>query len=956
MLLINRTKKIIEEDLYTILGFKSREDFKSQIHKLPSNNKNRLKKLQVNLWNEFERKIKDDKKVDKSASGVNDAIKIFSRIEDKLGNLLEFKKELQDFLKDQDSQGIALNAIEPASTVHVINIKRLNIKNLEKSQPLTSNRQDFEKTLRYIRSQEKVIGITLEELKKYKDHFMKIFLLNYSLPLKKKHPELQSKIEDAITILSSNELRDFYDKAVKEGLLDPIVPYEQCKQLYNKINHKRSQSYAVIEGQEPSRSKHEKNAKSVVESKLLTVQQNYGVVQEESEKLVAQASTVALIRGDAVVDQTKINNNQITLQKENVVSVFDSRVPYVGNGKVRGLYVTIPDAYKAALSRGIVGIIEVLKNLSNNSRLSINFPHTDVRSIILISKKSNLEFRLSFSGGITYELDLRMINKEIPEILSKQISLIVASLIDGLSIAKIPVLAQKSCKDNPSSPIDDNRASLSEIDTRLQSDEQGLQPEILSTSLKGTTTNQGQEQDYLDDGEILAASNMALNTSYIDGVLDINPFANLDKGRINTSTPIEQIISCEPSSISEHLVIESELSYRMNLRGASRMAKPIKLISDVLIDMEGVIKEPDITLLGKKIKDIKKYLEGLLFIIEELVNKRSKNCLYDESEDSCKGLLQKIHELRLALKVQEELNTSLDQENQQLAAKISQFEKDNKELLISNKVLRCHLGNTIEDLQKLLVDREKDKDIDRLIKENKNLMEKIDFLECYKKIVETPIETESIAIQTESINQSGEITQYDDECRIESIMLPSYKEDLRLELEQTENTGRGLSTKISSFSSEQNLYNEFEAVKRRKEPDKSDQAEMYSKTVPESMVSINNSDLVNVTRCYSKKADSQTKLTEQFKAVKSQLLMASAYSRKQIIYASVSLVLSSACAVGANLTMFNLAICISLTVATLTFLAVGCYYSYKASTALSSVEVDQVENCINHTASETQVA
>lgn len=65
----------------------------------------------------------------------------------------------------------------------------------------------------------------------------------------------------------------------------------------------------------------------------------------------------------------------------------------------------------------------------------------------------------------------------------------------------------------------------------------------------------------------------------------------------------------------------------------------------------------------------------------------------------------------------------------------------------------------------------------------------------------------------------------------------------------------------------------------------------------------------------------------------------SARSRKQVIYASVAFVLYGVFAVGVILTMFHLAICISLAVAALTFLAVGYYCLYEANTALSSVEV-----------------
>lgn len=83
-----------------------------------------------------------------------------------------------------------------------------------------------------------------------------------------------------------------------------------------------------------------------------------------------------------------------------------------------------------------------------------------------------------------------------------------------------------------------------------------------------------------------------------------------------------------------------------------------------------------------------------------------------------------------------------------------------------------------------------------------------------------------------------------------------------------------------------------------------------------------------------------TKLTQE----ENQLDAASHQSRKQSNYAFASFILFGAFAVGAGLTMFHLAICISLAVAALTFLAVGCYCLYEANTALSNVEVDNDVN------------
>lgn len=93
-------------------------------------------------------------------------------------------------------------------------------------------------------------------------------------------------------------------------------------------------------------------------------------------------------------------------------------------------------------------------------------------------------------------------------------------------------------------------------------------------------------------------------------------------------------------------------------------------------------------------------------------------------------------------------------------------------------------------------------------------------------------------------------------------------------------------------------------------------------------------------------------LQKQFESKNEELsekfLRASIYSKKQVIYAAVSFVSSGALAVGASLTIFHLAICISLAVAALTFLAVGCYCSHKATTALSDIEVGQIVNDASH--------
>ncbi|MCA4774423.1 TomO hydrophobic C-terminal domain-containing protein [Wolbachia endosymbiont of Mansonella perstans] len=64
----------------------------------------------------------------------------------------------------------------------------------------------------------------------------------------------------------------------------------------------------------------------------------------------------------------------------------------------------------------------------------------------------------------------------------------------------------------------------------------------------------------------------------------------------------------------------------------------------------------------------------------------------------------------------------------------------------------------------------------------------------------------------------------------------------------------------------------------------------------------------------------------------------------KVNYAYASFILSGVSAVGASLATPYLVICTTLAVAASVFLALGCYYLYKANTALSNVKVDQQDN------------
>ncbi|WP_237342963.1 ankyrin repeat domain-containing protein [Wolbachia endosymbiont of Folsomia candida] len=74
---------------------------------------------------------------------------------------------------------------------------------------------------------------------------------------------------------------------------------------------------------------------------------------------------------------------------------------------------------------------------------------------------------------------------------------------------------------------------------------------------------------------------------------------------------------------------------------------------------------------------------------------------------------------------------------------------------------------------------------------------------------------------------------------------------------------------------------------------------------------------------------------------KKQFLKASTESTRKGNYASIFFVLSGVSAVGACLSMLQMAVCISFISVAFIFLATGCYYSYKANTALEDVTSNQ---------------
>lgn len=249
-------KPIVEKNLYTILGFKDVEDLEHKTSK--SVNKkiwqlfidcftkeidyvatkqvvknvvcNIAKSAQGNAFTEAESLILNEKQDNKKRErAIKKATSILKKInpEKAFNELSVIKKQAEDFLQTDFYKA--------------------------QSKPLpgfaTSGAQLFAETLKYIETLEKLSEVKKEDL-------TKSFLLNYISSLNKKYPKSQGKREDAIRILSSDELKNFYNKGVEEGILQPLVSYKECRNLYDKMSQTKDE--CIIKKEE-----HEKASKSI---------------------------------------------------------------------------------------------------------------------------------------------------------------------------------------------------------------------------------------------------------------------------------------------------------------------------------------------------------------------------------------------------------------------------------------------------------------------------------------------------------------------------------------------------------------------------------------------------------------------------------------------------------------------------------------------------------------------
>ncbi|WP_264329751.1 MULTISPECIES: host RNA manipulator TomO [unclassified Wolbachia] len=119
-------------------------------------------------------------------------------------------------------------------------------------------------------------------------------------------------------------------------------------------------------------------------------------------------------------------------------------------GNARDLHVATLGTQQVVPRGGTVSTIEALKNLPNNRTIKIFL--LNGQSVAQIFKKSDREAELSLPNGNTYGLNLHLINEESLKVLFNKENSVLANAINDFSTVKVPILEQKSGK-NEQAPI-----------------------------------------------------------------------------------------------------------------------------------------------------------------------------------------------------------------------------------------------------------------------------------------------------------------------------------------------------------------------------------------------------------------------------------------------------------------------------------------------------------------------
>ncbi len=383
-------------------------------------------------------------------------------------------------------------------------------------------------------------------------------------------------------------------------------------------------------------------------------------------------------------------------------------------------------------------------------------------------------------------------------------------------------------------------------------------------STEESNHNEAPEQD----ASILASTPSKLTSTSNTGVFDPT----------NMSTPIHHDNLYGPifTSNSYDSINEAELSGRIGVNGASRLALPIGTIATAFDKIRELGEQENNLLLLTYLRGLETGVGDLMCEVEEVIKSGgSKTCHENEPED----LFQDIHKFKEELKVGKRINVSLDEENQALSKQKDQLEEEKKELLTENNRLKAQLTRKKEELStrcETLVQKA-EADLSKVVKENTLLKQgRNEFNNEHRHILRSE-ETKDLGIQTENIGTLQEGAELNDYYR----KVVELKEKLNIANEDNKqliSMNNSLKDKVKQLkdsklevlqfnSTKETLFDEIRAANQQQteDLDKSIQTEIKCECNSEATVPTGNEELSNATQDLNKKTSEVDTLTEKLK-------------------------------------------------------------------------------------------
>ncbi|UPA54740.1 hypothetical protein MWH06_05525 [Wolbachia pipientis] len=225
----------------------------------------------------------------------------------------------------------------------------------------------------------------------------------------------------------------------------------------------------------------------------------------------------------------------------------------------------------------------------------------------------------------------------------------------------------------------------------------------------------------------------------------------------------DMIVSSSPISVSRscNSIDEAELSGRIGVAGVSRLARPMKVITEILNELKGVEGRSS---LSTYLDALEEGITDLVREVEELIkNDDSQTCHKNKLE----GLYQDIHRTKRKLESEEKLKASLYRENQSLSKQKDQLKEENKKLSAINCKLDTKLGMANTEREELFekytcLKVKMEAALGKAAEENKLLTQEKNELDDRYKHVSRPKETKDLGIQTEGIDTLQERAELND--------------------------------------------------------------------------------------------------------------------------------------------------------------------------------------------------